>query len=89
MDEEETADQQWLEGRSLLVLYASETGKSQEVAEEIGDIAERLRLPTLVAPMNDLSLVSCYGSSVVPSIQGHTVDANKNQYLSKIWLSIL
>lgn len=66
MDEatEETVDQQCLEGRSLLVLYASETGKSQEVAEEIGDVAERMRFPTMVAPMNAASLV--WPISVLP-----------------------
>lgn len=67
VDMEEAADQQWLESRSLLVLYASETGKSQEVAEEIGDVVERMRFPTLVAPMNDVSLV---GRWVLPIISG-------------------
>lgn len=44
--------------RSLLVLYGTETGHSQEIAQEIGDAAERLRFRTTVEQMNDVSLVS-------------------------------
>lgn len=48
-------------GRKLLVLYGTETGHSQEVAEEIADAAERLRFSTSISPMNDVSLVSRTG----------------------------
>lgn len=58
--EERTGQSDWkgLEGRSLLVMYGTETGHSQEIAEEIGEAAERLRFQTSVEPMNDVSLVS-------------------------------
>lgn len=45
------------EDRSLLILYGTETGHSQEIAYEIGDAAERLRFRTTVEQMNDVSLV--------------------------------
>lgn len=48
-----------VEDRSLLILYGTETGHSQEIAEEIGDAAERLRFRTTIGQMNDVSLVSC------------------------------
>ncbi|PYI09947.1 NADPH-dependent FMN/FAD containing oxidoreductase [Aspergillus sclerotiicarbonarius CBS 121057] len=38
--------------RSALVLYGSETGNSQEVAEELGALAERLHFRTHVAELN-------------------------------------
>ncbi|RAH56800.1 hypothetical protein BO85DRAFT_373724 [Aspergillus piperis CBS 112811] len=38
--------------RSALVLYGSETGNSQEVAEELGALAERLHFRTHVGEMN-------------------------------------
>lgn len=38
--------------RSVLVLYASETGNAQEVAEELGDLTERLHFVTQVSEMN-------------------------------------
>jgi flavodoxin len=48
------------EERRALVLYGSETGNAQDVAEEMGRIAERLRFDTEVAEMNAVSLVcSC------------------------------
>ena len=45
------------EKRSALVLYASETGNAQEVAEELGDLAERLHFVTLVSEMNNFKPV--------------------------------
>lgn len=47
-----------LQGRTLLVLYGTETGHSQEIAEEIADAAERLQFRTSVLLMNDVPLVS-------------------------------
>lgn len=44
--------------RSMLVLYGTETGKSQEIAQEIGRAAEGLRFQTQVEEMNDVPLVS-------------------------------
>lgn len=44
--------------RSLLVLYGTETGNSQEIAQEIGRAAERLRFQTDIEEMNDVPLVS-------------------------------
>lgn len=45
------------EKRSALVLYASETGNAQEVAEELGDLAERLHFVTQVSEMNNFKPV--------------------------------
>ena len=49
MGDEPTAGPQ---KRSVLVLYASETGNAQEVAEELGDLTERLHFVTQVSEMN-------------------------------------
>lgn len=48
------------ENRSLLVLYGTETGKSQEIAQEIGRAADGLRFQTQVEEMNDVPLVSSH-----------------------------
>ncbi|KZM23568.1 NAPDH-dependent diflavin reductase [Ascochyta rabiei] len=42
--------------RSALVLYGSETGNAQDVAQEMGRLAERLRFDTEVAELNAVSL---------------------------------
>jgi sulfite reductase alpha subunit-like flavoprotein len=46
-----------LTGRTALVLYGSETGNAQDVAEELGRTAERLRFQTRVSDFNSSSLV--------------------------------
>lgn len=38
--------------RSVLILYGSETGNAQEVAEELGAVTERLRFATHVSELN-------------------------------------
>ncbi|KAJ9217136.1 hypothetical protein DTO166G4_1191 [Paecilomyces variotii] len=40
--------------RSAIVLYGSETGNAQEVAEELGRLAERLHFSTHVAELNEV-----------------------------------
>lgn len=45
------------QARRALVLYGSETGSAQDVAEEMGRIAERLRFDTQVAELNAIGLV--------------------------------
>ena len=46
--------------RTALVLYGSETGNSQDVAEEMGDLTERLRFNTQVSELNSITVVcSC------------------------------
>lgn len=49
-----------LPGRDLLVLYGSETGNSQDLAEDLGQCAERLHFSTTVQEMNEIDLVRCY-----------------------------
>ena len=43
--------------RRALVVYGSETGNAQDVAEELGRIAQRLRFDAEVAALDAISLV--------------------------------
>lgn len=43
--------------RTALVLYGSETGNSQDVAEELGRDLERLHFTTSVCEMDDVEIV--------------------------------
>ncbi|KAF2686227.1 sulfite reductase flavo protein alpha-component [Lentithecium fluviatile CBS 122367] len=54
-----------LQARRALVLYGSETGNAQDVAEELGRIAERLRFDAEVAELNAISLKQMLQHSVV------------------------
>lgn len=56
--------------RRALVVYGSETGNAQDVAEEMGRIAERLRFDTDVAELNAISLVCQQARCCMPA-KGH------------------
>lgn len=43
--------------RSILVLYGSETGNSQEIAEDLDRISQRFRFESRAAEMNSVQLV--------------------------------
>ncbi|KAF1972815.1 sulfite reductase flavo protein alpha-component [Bimuria novae-zelandiae CBS 107.79] len=53
------------EARRALVVYGSETGNAQDVAEELGRITERLRFDTEVAELNAINLKQLLQHSVV------------------------
>jgi sulfite reductase alpha subunit-like flavoprotein len=55
--------------RSALVLYGSETGNAQDVAEEIGALAERLHFTTHVSELNHVKAV-CFPSSAKDALLG-------------------
>lgn len=43
--------------RSALILYGTETGNAQDVAEELGRLVERLHFSARVSELNDVTLV--------------------------------
>jgi sulfite reductase alpha subunit-like flavoprotein len=45
------------QARRALVLYGSETGNAQDVAEELGRLAERLRFDAQVTELDAIKLV--------------------------------
>lgn len=47
-----------LDNRCILIAFGSETGNSQDSAEDIGRLVERLHFKTWVCEMNDIDLVS-------------------------------
>lgn len=49
-----------LEGRTMAVLYGSETGSAEDIAVELGAMAERLRFQTTVDEMDSFKLVCCF-----------------------------
>lgn len=51
-----------VQGRTALVLYGTETGTAQDLAEELGRVTERLRFPTRIAELDEvpITLLSSY-----------------------------
>lgn len=45
--------------RTVLVLYGSETGNAQDMAEELGKLCQRLRFTSRVEELDNVNLVSC------------------------------
>lgn len=57
--------------RSAIVAYGSETGAAQDVAEELGRLARRLRFATRVVELNSVGLVSsCHCNDTTFSAAG-------------------
>jgi sulfite reductase alpha subunit-like flavoprotein len=50
-----------VEGRRMAVLYGSETGNAEEIAVELGKMAERLHFQTTVDEMDRFKLVRHLG----------------------------
>lgn len=59
--------------RTALVLYGSETGNSQDVAEELGRVVEKLHFVTRVKEM-DLVEIVCPSPSPSPSSSSSSPD---------------
>lgn len=53
-----------IEGRSMAVLYGSETGNAEDIAGELGKTSERLHFQTRVDEMDGFKLVCCLYASV-------------------------
>jgi flavodoxin len=43
--------------RTALILYGSETGSAQDVAEELGRLCERLQFATTICELNSVKIV--------------------------------
>lgn len=72
-------EEEALRNRSLLVLYGTETGNSQEIAQEISRAAERLRFQTDIEEMNDVPLVS-------PTLQSINTTKGRNPFFGTRWI---
>jgi sulfite reductase alpha subunit-like flavoprotein len=60
--------QEFRPSRSALILYGTETGNAQEVAEELGALTERLRFATHVSELNQSRPVSIIARARGPLI---------------------
>ncbi|POS70815.1 NADPH-dependent FMN/FAD containing oxidoreductase [Diaporthe helianthi] len=77
------------ENRSLLVLYGTETGKSQEIAQEIGRAAEGLLFQAQVEEMNDVSLKELAQYSLAIFVTSTTGQGDIPANATTFWKSIL
>ncbi|KAG0650184.1 NADPH-dependent FMN and FAD-containing oxidoreductase [Hyphodiscus hymeniophilus] len=75
--------------RTALILYGSETGNSQDTAEELGRMAERLHFLTRVAEMDAVEIGLLLKYSVVILVVSTTGQGEFPTNARKFWKSLL
>jgi len=83
-----------LAGRRILVAYGSETGNSQDAAETLERVAERLRFQTYLCEMNNVTFVSGFQGWVgylpmcIPSLYYLTSAVLRNHRTSSLLCAV-
>lgn len=77
------------ERRTALVLYGSETGNAQDVAEEIGHLTERLRFDTTVLDLDSVQLRDVVKPTVVLFAISTTGQGEMPQNARAFWKKLL
>ena len=67
-----------VDGRSMAVLYGSETGSAEDIAIELGKMTERLRFQTTVDEMDGFKLVRCFLPPAMHSDYHQVCSAERN-----------
>ncbi|KAL4936031.1 NADPH-dependent diflavin oxidoreductase 1 [Aspergillus oleicola] len=75
--------------RSVLVLYGSETGNAQDVAEEVGAVAERLHFSTQVSELNHVKPESLKSYTIVVFAVSTTGQGDLPANARTFWRSLL
>ncbi|EME45269.1 hypothetical protein DOTSEDRAFT_79317 [Dothistroma septosporum NZE10] len=75
--------------RTALVLYGSETGNAQDVAEEVGRMAERLRFDTAVLDLDSVQLRDLTKPTVVVFALSTTGQGEMPQNARSFWKKLL
>ncbi|KAL4747106.1 hypothetical protein BDW72DRAFT_206759 [Aspergillus terricola var. indicus] len=76
-------------GRSALVLYGSETGNAQDVAEEVGALAERLHFTTQISELNPVQPDSLKSYTIVVFAVSTTGQGDLPANARRFWRSLL
>ncbi|EMC99133.1 hypothetical protein BAUCODRAFT_31441 [Baudoinia panamericana UAMH 10762] len=75
--------------RTALVLYGSETGNAQDVAEEVGQLIERLRFNTSVLDLDSIQLRDLVKPTIVIFAVSTTGQGDFPQNARKFWKALL
>ncbi|KXX83397.1 NADPH-dependent diflavin oxidoreductase 1 [Madurella mycetomatis] len=77
-----------IEGRSMAVLYGTETGNAEEIAVELGQMAERLHFKTTVDEMDNFKLADVLQSSLVVFVTSTTGQGDMPKNTCKFWKNL-
>ncbi|KAM0282682.1 hypothetical protein ACHAQH_002879 [Verticillium albo-atrum] len=78
-----------LPNRSALVLYGSETGNSQDIAEELGKITQRLHFKTKIDELNAIQLNELLRHTLIIIVMSTTGQGDMPQNSLVFWKSLL
>ncbi|KAK3294656.1 uncharacterized protein B0H64DRAFT_191903 [Chaetomium fimeti] len=77
-----------VEGRSMAVLYGSETGLAEDIAGELGKTTERLHFQTTVDEMDSFKLADIVRSSLVVFVTSTTGQGDMPKNTLKFWKNL-
>ncbi|KAK4237747.1 hypothetical protein C8A03DRAFT_15743 [Achaetomium macrosporum] len=77
-----------VEGRRMAVLYGSETGNAEEIAVELGKMAERLHFQTSVDEMDHFKLADILRTSLVIFVTSTTGQGDMPKNTLRFWKNI-
>ncbi|KAK4246418.1 hypothetical protein C7999DRAFT_42110 [Corynascus novoguineensis] len=77
-----------IEGRSMAVLYGSETGGAEDIAGELGKTAERLHFQTTVDEMDSFKLGDLLRMSLVVFVTSTTGQGDMPKNTLKFWKNL-
>ncbi|KAK0636902.1 hypothetical protein B0T17DRAFT_485500 [Bombardia bombarda] len=78
-----------IEGRTMMVLYGSETGNAEEIAMELVKMARRLHFQTVVDEMDSFKLTDLLRYSVVIFVTSTTGQGDMPRNTTKFWRNLL
>ncbi|KAI1000209.1 NADPH-dependent diflavin oxidoreductase 1 [Podosphaera aphanis] len=76
-------------GRTALIIFGSETGNSEEVAEQLGCLLERLHFLARISEMNDVKINELWNYSVVILITSTTGQGEFPANACNFWRNLL
>ncbi|KAK5657741.1 hypothetical protein OQA88_2814 [Cercophora sp. LCS_1] len=84
----QTAQPVVIEGRSMIILYGSETGNSEEIAVELGKMAQRHHFQTVVEEMDSFKLTALLRYSLAIFVTATTGQGDLPKNASKFWRNL-
>ncbi|KAK3318655.1 hypothetical protein B0H66DRAFT_603228 [Apodospora peruviana] len=77
-----------IEGRSMIVLYGSETGNGEEIALELAEMAQRLHFQTVVDEMDSFKLTDLLRYSHAIFVTSTTGQGDMPKNTAKFWRNL-
>ncbi|KAK1756006.1 hypothetical protein QBC47DRAFT_201688 [Echria macrotheca] len=87
-EEEAVANPVRIDGRTMIILYGSETGNGEEIAGELGKMAQRLHFQATVDEMDNFKLSDLLRASLVIFVTSTTGQGDMPKNTRKFWRNL-